>query len=123
MPLPDWPTVGEDLGVDQPTARRRPSRHRCRRLNPDSTLTRAPARDGTTATFNGMLSAPARNVMPAARTRPLPAGVRFGPIPNSAPSLVRTPTIQLRLGSATLCSRPPSSATHSVTIVTLLPCA
>ena len=59
----------------------------CRRLNPESTLTRVPDFDGTTATFTGMLSAPVRNVIPVARTSAVPAGVMFGPMPNSAPSL------------------------------------
>jgi hypothetical protein len=72
------------------------------------------------ATLTGMFRAPARNVIPVARTSAVPAGVMFGPIPNSAPSRVLTPTIQLTLGSTTLCSSPPTSATHSVTIVTPL---
>ena len=94
--------------------------HRWRRLNPESRLTRVPTLDGTTAMFTGMLSAPVRNVMPVASTRPVPSGVTFGPRPNSAPSRVRTPTIQLRLGSTRLRSSPPTNATHSVTIVTPL---
>src|SRR5688572_30595036 len=73
---------------------------RPRRLNPESTLTRTPAADGTIATFTGMLTTPERNVTPAAIASAVPAGVMLGPMPNSAPLLVRSPTIQLRLGIA-----------------------
>src|SRR5687767_12206608 len=88
-----------------------------RRLNPVSTLRRTPAPDGTTATLNGMLTTPERRVTPAAIASAVPAGVMLGPMPNSAPLLVRRPTIQLRLGIAWLCSRPPRRPTHSVTAV------
>ena len=54
------------------------------------------------AALTGMFRAPVRNVNPVARTSAVPAGVTFGPTPNSAPSRVLTPTIQLRLGSTTL---------------------
>ena len=73
-----------------------------RRLKPEIRLTRVPDFDGTNAIFTGIFSTPVRNVIPVAKTSAVPAGVMFGPIPNSAPSLVRTPTSQLRLGSATL---------------------
>src|SRR4029450_2520159 len=72
--------------------------HYRRRLKPESSVTRAPTFDGTTATLTGMFIAPARNVTPAASTSAVPAGVILGPTPNSAPSRVRTPTNQLRLG-------------------------
>src|SRR4030095_1174010 len=91
--------------------------HYRRMLNPDSTLTRTPALDGTTATLTGTFITPHLNVLPAAIATPKPTGVRFGPIANSAPVCVRRPTSQLALGSATPCSSPPSSTTHSVNAV------
>jgi hypothetical protein len=63
-------------------------------------LTRGPDFDDTTAKFSGTFSAPDRTLMPAAITSPIPAGVMFGPMPNSAPELVRTPASQLSEGSA-----------------------
>src|SRR5882672_5837314 len=83
------------------------------KTKPVSMLTRVPYFEGTTAKFMGTLSTPARNVTPADRARATPPGVTFGPSPNSAPSLVRTPTSQLMLGMAPPWSRPPSSTTHS----------
>src|SRR5262249_6300156 len=80
-------------------------------------LTRTPALEGTTATFNGMFTAPARNVTPPATASGTPAGVRFGPRPHSAPSLVRHTTSQLTLALATLCSSPPSNTAHFVVMV------
>lgn len=88
---------------------------RPRKLKPVSMLTRMPFFDGTTATFTGTFSAPARKVMPPATASATPVGEMFGPKPNSAPSRVRSPTIQLRLGIATLCSSPPNSRIHSLT--------
>ena len=70
-------------------------------LKPVRKLTRVPAFEGTTATFIGTLMKPDLMVTPAANASATPAGVILGPTPNSAPSLVRSPTSQLTLGSAT----------------------
>jgi hypothetical protein len=74
------------------------------------TLTRVPDFEGTTATLTGTLTAAVRKVMPVAITRAVPAVVMFGPTPNSAPSRVRIPTSQLKLGSAMLCPEPAQQA-------------
>ena len=52
-------------------------------------------------------------VVPAANASATPAGVMFGPTPNSVPIWVRMPTIQLMLGSAMPWSSPPINTTHS----------
>jgi lysophospholipase L1-like esterase len=87
-------------------------------LNPVMTLTRSPDFDDASAKFSGTFSAPERTVMPAATTRAVPTGVTFGPMPNSAPPAVRMPTSQFSEGSATPCSRPEISGTHSISAVT-----
>ena len=68
-----------------------------------------------------MLKVSVRMVTPAATTSATPAGVTFGPMPNSTPSRVRRPTSQLRLGSTCPCSSPPASNTHSLTAARPLP--
>ena len=98
-------------------AQARSIRFHRRVLKPASRLTRTPDFEGTTARFTGTFNPPARNVMPAAMARAAPTGVMLGPIPNSAPFIVRIPTSQLTLGSTTPCSSPPTSTTHSVTAV------
>ena len=56
-----------------------------------------------------------RQVTPPAIASATPAGVTFGPRPNSTPDPVRRPTSQLTLGMTMPCSRPPARKTHSFT--------
>src|SRR5688500_14761667 len=86
-------------------------------VNPVSRLTRVPRLDGTTERLKGRFSDPDRRVTPAPIASAKPAALRFGPTPNSVPFLVRSPTIQLRLGRNVPCSSPPTSTTHSLTAV------
>jgi hypothetical protein len=58
-------------------------------VKPVRKLTRVPTFVGTTATFMGTFSAPARTVVPAESASATPAGVTFGPTPNSVPAAVR----------------------------------
>ena len=89
-----------------------------RKLKPERTLTRMPDFDGYNGDIQRDVERPARNVAPAAMASAVPAGVIFGPMPNSAPPRVRIPTIHDRLGTGALCSSPPTRTTHSVTAVT-----